>query len=73
MEDSIPKMKARLTEKILLQTFDLQRFAASPRLQAVIDAAHAQTASRALSDGELDFVAAAGEQSPPHKPKEPRT
>ena len=66
-------MKAQLTEKILLQAFDLQRFEAIPRLQAIIDAAHARTASRALDDSDLDFVAAAGEQSPPHKLEEPCT
>ena len=67
------KMKARSAEDLLHQAFDFQRFEASPRLQAVIDAVHARTASRALDDSDLDFVAAAGEQSPPHKLEEPRT
>ena len=67
------KMKARSAEDLLHQAFDFQRFAASPRLQAVIDAVHARTASRALDDSDLDFVAAAGEQLPPHKLEEPRT
>ena len=67
------KMKARSAEDLLHQAFDFQRFAASPRLQALIDAVHARTASRALDDSDLDFVAAAGESSPSRRHEEPRT
>lgn len=66
-------MKKQLTDDFLLQAFDLCRFTESPRLQAVIDNVHARTAAQALSDDELEFVAAAGEQSSLYQPKEPRT
>ena len=59
-----------MTEKLLYQAFDLQRFAGSPRLQAVIDASHARTAARELSDEELELVSAAGAPEPPKKPEE---
>ncbi len=59
-----------MTEKRLYQAFDLQRFSPSARLQAVIDASHARTAARELSDDELDFVAAAGEPEAPTKSEE---
>ncbi len=61
-----------MTEKQLYQAFDLQRFASSGRLQAVIDASHARTAARELSDDELDLVAAAGAPETGKRPKEPR-
>ncbi len=57
------------TEKQLYQAFDLQRFAPSARLQAVIDASHRRTAARELSDDELDFVAAAGTTEESIKPE----
>ena len=60
-----------MTEKQLYQVFDLQRFAGSARLQAVIDAAHARCAARELTDEELDMVAAAGAPEQHRKPKEP--
>ena len=59
-----------MNEKQLSQAFELQRFAPSARLQAVIDASHARTAARELSDDELDYVAAAG--VPEQKPEEPK-
>ena len=62
-----------MTERLLSQAFELQRFSPNPRLQAVIDRSHARMAARELSDDELDFVAAAGEQEPPQKPEEPPT
>ena len=49
-----------MTEIQLFQAFDLHRFSPSARLQAVIDASHARTAARELSDEELDRVSAAG-------------
>jgi len=58
-----------MTEQLLTQAFALQRFAPNPRLQAVIDAAHARTAVRELTDEELDLVAAAGSKDPPSKPE----
>ncbi len=58
-----------MTEQLLTQAFALQRFAPSPRLRAVIDAAHARTAVRELTDEELDLVAAAGSKDPPNKPE----
>lgn len=61
-----------MMEKQLLQAFDLQRFAPSRRLQAVIDASHARTAARKLDDDELELVAAAGEPEKPKKPEEPK-
>ena len=60
-----------MTENLLYQAFDLQRFAGSPRLQAVIDASHARTAARELSDEELEYVSAAGTPEPPNIPKPP--
>lgn len=51
-----------MTEKLLYQAFDFQRFVCNARLQKVIDASHARTASRELSDEELDLVSAAGIQ-----------
>lgn len=60
-----------MTEKQLYQAFDLQRFASSVRLQAVIDRTHARTASLELSDDELDYVAAAGIPEGTKKPEEP--
>ena len=62
-----------MTEKQLYQAFDLQRFAPSARLQAVIDASHKRTSAQELSDDELDCVAAAGTPEPPKKPEEPHT
>lgn len=59
-----------MTEQLLFQAFDLQRFAPQSRLQAVIDASHARTEARELTDDELDFVAAAGATELPTKPKE---
>ncbi|MBR4656220.1 MAG: hypothetical protein IKO68_06535 [Oscillospiraceae bacterium] len=58
-----------MTERLLTQAFALQRFAPSPRLQAVIDASHARTAARELTDEELDLVAAAGSADPPVRPE----
>ena len=58
-----------MTEQLLTQAFALQRFAPNSRLQAVIDAAHARTAVRELTDEELDLVAAAGSKEPPNKPE----
>ena len=49
-----------MNEKLLFQAFDLQKFSPNARLQAVIDATHARTEGRELSDDELDMVAAAG-------------
>ena len=51
-------MGVSMTEKQLYQAFDLQRFVSSKRLQAVIDKTHERTASRELSDDEMDYVAA---------------
>ena len=61
-----------MTEKKLLQIFDLQRFDGNKRLQAVIDRAHERIESRELSDDELDLVAAAGTPHLPGKPGERR-
>ena len=61
-----------MIESKLSQAFDLHRFAPNPRLQRVIDRAHARVAARELSDEELDLVAAAGpteEKKPPEAPK----
>ena len=57
-----------MTEKLLYQAFDLQRFAPNARLQAVIDKTHER--ARELSDDELDLVAA-GVKEPEKKPEEP--
>ena len=62
-----------MTERLLSQAFELQRFARNPRLQAVIDRSHARMAARELSDDELDFVAAAGTPEQSKKPEEPPT
>ncbi len=59
-----------MTEIQLFQAFDLHRFSPSARLQAVIDASHARTAARELSDEELDRVSAAGEPTPPVRAEE---
>ena len=59
-----------MTERLLYQAFELQRFAPNPRLQSVIDKVHAHAAARELNDDELDLVAAAGAQEPTKKPKE---
>ncbi len=56
-----------MTEKLLFQAFDLQRFEGNARLQSVIDRAHARIEGRELSDDELDLVAAAGAPQPPKK------
>lgn len=61
-----------MTESKLYQAFDLHRFAPNPRLQAVIDRAHARVAARELSDEELDLVAAAGPVDEANQPKEPQ-
>ena len=61
-----------MEEKRLYQAFDLQRFSPSPRLQAVIEASHRRTASRELSDDELEWVAAAGAPEQAEKPEEPK-
>ena len=60
-----------MEEGKLYRAFALQRFAPNPRLQKVIDAAHARMAARELTDDELDFVAAAGAPKPAKKPEEP--
>lgn len=63
-----------MTEKQLYRAFDFQRFSGNPRLQAVIDAAHARVAARELSDEELEDLAAAGapeQQDKPEKPEDP--
>ena len=46
-----------MTEKMLNQAFDLQRFTPNERLQSVIDDSHARMSARELSDAELEFVA----------------
>ena len=61
-----------MTGTTLSQAFALQRFAPNPRLQAVIDASHARTAARLLSDDELDLVAAAGAPEQAKTPGEPQ-
>ena len=61
-----------MTESKLYQAFDLHRFAPNPRLQRVIDRAHARVAARELSDEELDFVTAAGPTDEKKKPEDPR-
>ena len=58
-----------MTEKLLYQVFDLQRFAENRRLQKTIDRVHRQCAERELSDDELDMVSAAGAPQPPVKKK----
>ena len=60
-----------MTEQKLFQAFDRQRFAPNARLQAVIDGVHARTAGRALTDEELDLVAAAGAPEQAKLPEEP--
>ena len=60
-----------MIEKRLFRAFDLQRFAGNARLQAVIDAVHARCQPQALSDEQLDLVAAAGQPEEPKKPEEP--
>ncbi len=59
-----------MTESKLYQAFDLHRFAPNPRLQKVIERAHARVAARELSDEELDLVSAAGPAE--QKPEDPR-
>ena len=49
-----------MTENMLFQAFDLQRFAENERLRSVIDRSHARMKGRELSDDDLDLVAAAG-------------
>ena len=50
-----------MTEKLLYQDFDLQRFMPNVRLQNVVNASHARTTkARELSDDELEYVSAAG-------------
>ncbi len=49
-----------MTENMLFQAFDLQRFAENERLCSVIDRSHARMKGRELSDDDLDLVAAAG-------------
>ena len=61
-----------MTERLLHQAFERQRFAPNNRLQAVIDSAHARMAERELTDDELDRVVAAGVPEPSPQPKEPR-
>ena len=56
-----------MTEKLLYQAFDLQRFEKNARLQSVIDKAHKRIEGRELSEDELDLVAAAGIPQPPKK------
>lgn len=58
-----------MTEKLIYQAFELQRFAPNARLQAVIDKAHARSAARELDDDELELVAAAGVKEPENKPE----
>ena len=60
-----------MTERMLYQAFDFQRFTENPRLRSVIEASHARTAARELSDDELSLVAAAGSQIQTEKPEEP--
>ena len=59
-----------MTTAKLSRLFDFQRFEGNARLQKVIDETHRRLEARELNDDELDFVAAAGEQTPP-KPKKP--
>ena len=61
-----------MTERLLTEAFALQRFAPNARLQAVIEASHRRTASRELSDDELEWVAAAGAPEQAEKPEEPK-
>ena len=61
-----------MSEKLLYQVFDLQRFAENRRLQNVIDRVHSKCAERELSDDELDMVAAAGVFEKPKIPKRPK-
>lgn len=61
-----------MTEGMLKNAFELQRFAPNARLQAVIDRTHARMAARVLSDDELDLVSAAGQPEQPQKPEEHR-
>ena len=60
-----------VTEARLKRAFELQRFAPNERLQGVIDAAHARTSAREISDEELEWVAG-GKQTLPEQPAEPR-
>ena len=48
-------------EKLLKDLFDLQRFARDPALQAVIDEVEERYGIRALTDDELEGLAAAGD------------
>lgn len=61
-----------MTEDRLFLAFDFQRFAGSPRLQAVIDAAHWLYAPQQLDDEDLDLVAGGSAPKPPQKPEEPK-
>ena len=56
-------------EKTLQKLFDYQRFSGNPRLQKVIDAVHARSAPRRLSEEEAELVAAAG--APYRSPDDP--
>lgn len=47
-------------EKRLGLLFDYQKYENNADLKAVIDAVHARYTARALSDDEVEFVAAAG-------------
>lgn len=61
-----------MIESKLAQAFDLHRFAPNPRLQRVVDRAHARMAARELSDEELEFVAAAGPIDEAKRPEDPQ-
>lgn len=60
-----------MTESKLKNAFELQRFAPNAHLQGVIDAAHARTSAREISDEELEWVAG-GKQTLPDRPGESR-
>ena len=62
-----------MTEGMLKNAFELQRFAPNARLQAVIDRSYARYSARELSDDELDFVSAAGQPEQTKVPEEPPT
>ena len=62
--------EARMTERLLNQAFELQRFAPNARLQSVIDGVHARRAARELCDEELDLVSAAGAPEQVKKPED---
>ena len=49
------------TEKLLRDLFDLQRFEKDPALQTEIDEVLRRYSFRALSEDELEIVAAAGD------------